>query len=136
MRDLKSNTSLVYYKMYLRQEEIIDEYGNKTGSYAPIYGELKSAYICVSPNIGSAEFQQFGTLEGYDRTMTTANPNIEINENSVLWLDGAPTDGPYNYIVEKKAIWKNSAQFAIKKVTVSEYQQQQSVINGLRSFSR
>lgn len=125
MRDLYANTSLVYYKQYLRQEEILDEYGNNTGSYIPIYGELKCARLCVSPNKGNAEYQQFGTLEDYDKTMTTSNTNVEINENSILWIDDADTKGPYNYVVKAKSSWKNSVQFAIKKVTISEYQEEQ-----------
>lgn len=128
MRSLLRNQQPVFYKMLVEEEEIIDQYGNPTGSSIPIYSDLKSVMLCVSPNKGSSEVEQFGSYEDYDRTATTADTKIEIDENSVLWVDGADTDGPWNYIVKLKAVWKNSVQLAIKKVTVSQYQAQQDEI--------
>lgn len=128
MRSLLRNQQPVFYKLYEGQEEIVDQYGNPTGSFVPMYSELKSAMLCVSPNKGSAEVEQFGTNEDYDRTMTTADEHCPIDENAVLWVDGADTEGPWNYIVKLVARWKNSAQYAIKKVTVSEYRAQQEEI--------
>lgn len=120
MRNLRRNLQMIFFKLYEGQEEIIDQYGNPTGSYKPLYGDLQSAMLCVSPNKGSSEVQQFGSLEDYDRTMTTADTTCPINEDAILWLDGVDADGPYNYIVKKRAPWKNSISFAIKKVTVSQ----------------
>lgn len=122
MRNLVRNQQPVFYRLYEGEEEIIDEFGNSTGSYIPKYGELKSAMLCVSPNKGNSEVEQFGSIEDYDRTMTTADAKCPIDENSVLWVDGADTSGPYNYIVKRKAPWKNSTQYAIKQVTVSQYE--------------
>lgn len=133
MRSLKINQQPVFYKLYVDQEEIIDQYGNPTGSFKPIYSELKSAMLCVSPNKGSSEVEQFGSLEDYDRTMTTADTLCEIDEDAVLWIDGADTDGPWNAIVKLKAPWKNSIQYAIKTVTVSQYEAQQKAYEAVRS---
>ena len=119
MRSLLRNQQPVFYKLFEGEKEIIDQYGNSTGSYAPVYGELKSAMLSVSPNKGSTEVEQFGTLLNYDRTMTTADINVLIDENTVLWLDGADTNGPWNYVVTKRAPWKNSIQFAVSRVNVS-----------------
>lgn len=126
MRNLRRNQQPVFFKLYEGQEEIIDQYGNATGSYKPLYSELQSAMLCVSPNKGSSEVQQFGSLEDYDRTMTTADTACPIDEDAILWLDGADTDGPYNYIVKKRAPWKNSVSYAIKHVTVSQYLAEQA----------
>lgn len=123
MRDLRRNTQTVYYKLYLGEKEIFDQYGNSTGSYVPTYGELQKAALCVSPNKGAAESEQFGSFLDYDRTMTTARTDIPIDENSVLWLDGADTNGAWNYVVKKRAPWKNSTQYAISQVTVSVYEE-------------
>ena len=127
MRSLLRNQQPVFYKLYKGQEEILDEWRNPTGSYIPIYSELKSAMLCVSPNKGNSEVEQFGSLEDYDRTATTADTTCQIDEDSVLWVDGADIDGPYNYIVKRKALWKNSIQYTIKKVTVSEYEAEQKL---------
>lgn len=132
MRSLLRNQQPVFYKLYEGQREIIDEYGNHTGSYIPIYSSLKSSMLCVSPNKGNSEVEQFGSLEDYDRTATTADIDCEIDEDSVLWVDGADTDGPYNYIVKRKAPWKNSIQYAIKKVAVSEYEAEQRLFQKLK----
>ena len=128
MRDLKRNTQKVYFKLYLGDQEIIDQYGNATGSYVPVYSDLMDADLVVSPNKGAAETEQFGSLLDYDRTMTTANTSVLIDENSVLWVDGADTEGPWNYEVKKRAPWKNSIQFAISQVTVSAYEEYQDLL--------
>ena len=119
MRNLRRNLSSVYFKLYEGQEEIVDEHGNATGSFAPRYGDLQTVSLCVSPNRGNTENDMFGSLEDYDRTMTTADTKCAIDESSILWLDGQPVDKPHNYIVKKRAPWKNSVSYAIKKVTVS-----------------
>lgn len=120
MRSLLRNQQPVFYKLYVGDEEIVDEYGNPTGSYIPKYGELMSTMMCVSPNKGNSEVQMFGSLEDYDRTMTTADTSVLIDEDSILWLDGIDTHGPHNAIVRRKAPWKNSVSFAIKNVAVSQ----------------
>lgn len=135
MRSLLRNQQPVFYKLYEGQEEIVDEYGNATGSYIPIYSELKSAMLCVSPNKGSSEVEQFGSLEDYDRTMTTADTTCDINEDAVLWVDGADTEGPYNYIVKLVAPWKNSISFAIKQVEVTEYEAEQKLFEEARRYA-
>lgn len=130
MRDLRRNQQPVFFRNFLGMEEIVDQYGNVTGSFKPLYGDLQSAMICVSPNKGNAEIQQFGMLTEYDRTMHTANVAVAITEESILWIDGQDTAGPYNYIVKKRAPWKNSIQFAIKEVSVSEAAQNLRLANG------
>lgn len=122
MRNLRRNLQPVFFKKYLGEEEILDMWGNSTGSYLPIYGELQSTMICVSPNKGSSEVDMFGTLADYDRTMTTADINCKIDEHSVLWVDGTDTNGPWNYIVKMRSPWKNSVSYAIKRVAISDYQ--------------
>lgn len=134
MRSLLRNQQPVFFKLYEGEEEIIDEYGNPTGSFLPVYSSLKSAMLCVSPNKGNSEVQQFGSLEDYDRTMTTADTTVAIDENSVLWVDGADTSGPYNYIVKRRAPWKNSVQFAIQQVKVSDYNDRQKRIRELEEM--
>jgi len=121
MRSLTSNQQPVFFKLYEGEEEIIDQWGNPTGSYAPKYSELRSAMLCVSPNKGNSEVAQFGTALNYDRTMTIADPGCEIDETAVLWVDGADTDGPFNFKVVAVARWKNSSQYAIRQVDVSTY---------------
>ena len=122
MRSLRINQQPVFYKLYEGEEEITDQYGNYIGT-KPIYGSLKSAMLCVSPNKGVSETEQFGSFEDYDRTMTTADTTCEIDENAVLWVDGADTDDSWNYIVKLRAPWKNSISYAIQRVDVTPAEQ-------------
>lgn len=131
MRSLLRNQQPVFFRLYEGEEEIVDQYGNATGTRVPVYGDLMSAMLCVSPNKGKAESEQFGTLLSYDRTMTTADTRVKIDENAVLWVDNADTSGPWNYVVTKRAPWKNSVQFAISKVTVSAYNEYQAALRSL-----
>lgn len=119
MQNLSRNTSTVWFQVYIGQTEIIDEYGNKTGSFQDTYGPLQSGQFMVSPNKGDATLEVFGTLLDYDRTMSTADTTCPVNEQTVLWLDGAPTTGPYTHYVKQRAPWKNSLVFAVKQVEVS-----------------
>lgn len=119
MRNFRRNLDTVYFKLYEGQKEILDEYGNPTGSFSPVYSELRTASLCVSPNKGSSETDMFGSLEDYDRTMTTNDILCPIDENAILWLDNQLTENPHNYIVKKRAPWKNSVAYAVKRVTVS-----------------
>lgn len=119
MRNLKRNLFPVFYRNLVGQQDVTDEYGNLTGEYIPVYGDMLSCLACVSPNKGSTEAEQFGTDPDYDRTITTVEAWLPIDENTVMWLDGADTRGPYNYIVSRVSRWKNSLQIAVKQVEVS-----------------
>lgn len=118
MRSLNRNRRKFYYKTVVGVEEKTDEWGNYTGEYAPVYSELKSAYANISANKGDVSSQQFGNLLDYDRTISTTNLNIGLDETGVLWLDGADTDKAHNFIVKKVAKSINSVQIAIKQVEV------------------
>ncbi len=131
MRNLERNLQTVFYRMYCGTVERVDEEGNPTGSYVPAYSELRSVRLCVSPHVGKAEIYQFGQLAEYDRTMTTADTSCEIDESTVLWLDGADPDGPWNYIVKAKAVWMNSVQYAIRAVTVADHSPETGPVYGL-----
>lgn len=118
MLSLARNASTVVYKMYVGQTEIMDEWGNSTGSFTPLYSEPRIARMSISPNKGKAESEMFGSIDEYDRTMTTSDITCEINEDSILWLDCLDTSRPHNYIVVRRSPWKNSISYAIKRVDV------------------
>lgn len=122
MRDLRRNRQTVWYKLFLHRETPVkDRNGNLTGGSVPEYSEkARKICICVSPNRGSSDVEQFGDFDDYDRTMTTADVNCPIDEDSILWVDGADITKAHNYIVRKKAVWKNSVQYLIKKVDVQD----------------
>ena len=119
MRNLARNCATVFFKNLVGTEDTYDEYGNNVGSPAKVYGELKSCEMSISGNKGNAENQMFGIDLDYDRTLSTADMTCEIDEYSVLWLDGADTSGMHNYIVKKVAPTLNQIVYAVKRVDVS-----------------
>nr|DAG07854.1 MAG TPA: hypothetical protein [Caudoviricetes sp.] len=80
----------------------------------------------VSAARGSLDDEHFGINADYDRTITSCDRNLGIDEASVLWIEKAPeiapdgsTDTPWDYVVAKIARSINSTTIAIKKVSVS-----------------
>ena len=111
-----------YYANYVRKEEIVDEYGNKTGEYKVVYGNPVECKGNISAAQGEMESRQFGDSESYDKVIVLNNVNIPIDEYSILWVDSLPhikTDTPHDYIVKKVARSLNSVSIAISKVDVN-----------------
>lgn len=119
MRNLKRNQRTIHYRNYETCEDEYDEYGNLTGSPIKRFGEIKECNISVSGNKGSADNQMFGINLNYDRTMSTADMNCDIDEFTELWVSNS-TDKPHDYEVVKRSETLNQIVFAIKKVSVSE----------------
>lgn len=133
MRCLARNKGAFFYALHDRQAEINDEYGNATGQYQVIYTDPVKIYGNVSAAQGEIQSRQFGESETYDKVIVLDNPNIPIDEYSILWVDSHPQltdDGhlvindkgdvatPHDYIVKKVARSLNSVSIAISKVTV------------------
>lgn len=122
MRTLLRNQVPFYYAPYLSKNEIIDDYGNRTGEYEIVYGEPLKVYGNISAAQGETQTRQFGESETYDRVIVLSNPQTPIDEYSILWVDTTPTVGekkqPHDYIVKKVARSLNSVSIAISKVNV------------------
>lgn len=114
MRDLKRNQVLVTFRQFLKNDEIIDEYGNSTAVYAPVFGEEQQLLMSVSANKGDYSEQMFGDVLDYDRTMLISDPHCPINENSRVTIDGQ------TYVVKAVARSLNVSQYAIKRIEVSD----------------
>ena len=125
MRCLVRNKSKFYYALYIKKNELKDEYGNFTGEYEVIHGNPIEALGNVSSAKGEIQSRQFGESESYDKVIVLDNPNTPIDEYSILWVDTLPhlnddgtTDTPHDYIVKKIAKSINSVSIAISKVNV------------------
>lgn len=134
MRDLKRNQRKLYYATFIEKQPIYkkDDNGNvvyldgepvETGQYTNGYSNPKELEISTSANKGSSEIDLFGTSLQYDRTLSTTNIDLDIDEYSVLWVDCKPvikedgtTDTPFDYKVKKVAPSLNQLVIAISKV--------------------
>lgn len=119
MRSLMRNRRAVVYKNYVRTEYEEDSSGRKTGHRTIVYGEAQTVYGTVSAPTGSASLQMFGTDENYSKTLVLDKPDIEITENSVMWVDKPYVEGEaHDYIVRKVVRNRNFLFIGLRKVDV------------------
>lgn len=125
MRSLRRNERTFWYANYTGDEEILSD-GKRTGQRQVKYGSPVKASANVSAARGSLDDEHFGINADYDRTITTCDNTIGIDESSVLWIEKDPeigadgsTQTPWDYVVVKIARSLNSTTIAIKKVSVS-----------------
>lgn len=126
MRCMIINMRTFYYAKYEGKNEIIDDYGNKTGEYEIIFSKPIKCKGNISPAQGEMQSRQFGDSESYDKVIALGNIRVPIDEHSILWVDSLPTineegytDTPYDYTVKKVARSLNSMSIAISKVDVN-----------------
>lgn len=125
MRCLVRNKTKFYYALYIDKTEIKDEYGNGSGEYDVSHGNPVVALGNISSAMGETQVRQFGESERYDKVIVLDNPETQIDEYSILWVDTLPhlnadgtTDTPHDYIVKKAARSLNGVAIAISKVNV------------------
>lgn len=118
MRSLNRNKRPMYYALHVKDEPILDEYGNETGESNPTYGEITELRCNVSAASGDEAVQAFGSFSNYTRVVSVADINCPLDEKSIVWF-GVPTEEPYNYVVTRKADSKNSILYALQEVKVS-----------------
>lgn len=117
MRCLDRNKQTFYYSLYVGKTEMVDEYGNKTGEYDIEYSKPIECKANISPAKGDTESRQFGNDVKYDKVIVIDKPNIEIDEQTILWIDQLPNK-PYDYVVRGIARSLNSVSLAVEKVKV------------------
>lgn len=117
MRSLNKNKRQIYYAPHIKDEPILDEYGNETGESNPIYGDINELRCNVSAASGEDAVQAFGSFTNYTRALCVSDNNCPLTEQSIVWF-GVATTEPYNYIVTRKADSKNGIMYALKEVKV------------------
>lgn len=119
MRALKRNKRTFYYALYGQEVELTDADGNYTGETEIGYSAPVKVKANISPATGQSNMEMFGNLTDYDRVIVSDDLTLPIDENSVLWIDRAPTDGTHDYVVRRVAKSLNSVAYAVRKVDVS-----------------
>ena len=126
MRLMRRNKVRFFYANYIGKVPVTDENGYQTGEYKVRYSNPVEYWGNVSSARGEVVTRQFGEDESYDRVIVLDDPNMQITESSVLWIETMPTilsddttNTPYDYIVKKVAPSINSISIAVSKVNVS-----------------
>ena len=121
MKCLARNKQTFYYSLYVSKTELVDEYGNKSGEYDIQYTTPTECKANISPAQGETETRQFGNDVKYDKVIVLENSRIEIDEQSILWIDRLPNEEntiPHDYVVRGIARSLNSVSLAVEKVDV------------------
>lgn len=119
MKSLARNKKSFYYALYTGKEEVIDEFGNKTGQFTLTYSNPEEYRANISPATGTTDLEQFGQNTNYTHVISTSDMNCPFDESTHLWV-GVPITDPYNFVVVKKAESLNCISYAIREVNASE----------------
>ena len=124
MKLMERNKVPFWYCLFDRKEPILDEDGNDTGDQKVFYAEVVPIRANVSSATGTAQIEQFGNLDHYDKVIVTEDMSCPIDETTVLFVDKEPeydAEGQplYDYIVRRVARSLNVVAYAIRKVSVS-----------------
>ena len=118
MRCLDRNKKPFYYANYSGKAKILDSDGYFTGEYGLSYTAPVRVWGNISPARGTDNSNPFGITENYDKIIVMNDPNIPIEETSVLWVEKDITE-EYDYVVVRTARSLNSVSIAIRKVDVN-----------------
>lgn len=121
MKCLKRNMRKFWYCLYGVETEQKDADGNYTGETAIGYADPVELKANISPATGQSNTEMFGNLTDYDRVIVLDDTTLPIDENTVLFIDHAPTNGAqgYDYIVRRVARSLNVLAVAVRKVDVT-----------------
>lgn len=122
MRNARINQKTIYYATYQDNIPIMDgDY--ETGEYESGYSNPIEVKMNVSASKGEAIVQPFGTDVSYSKVLCTCDMDLPIDENTVLWVDIAPTlnedgstDTEHDYKVVRVAKGLQNVLYAIEKV--------------------
>lgn len=113
------NKRQIAYKNYVRTDYDVDSNNRKTGNKTVVYSSAKFMYGTVSTPTGNAVLEMFGTNENYDKVVVVDMPDIDISENSVLWLDREMVTGnEFDYVVRRVIRNHNFLTIGVRKVDV------------------
>lgn len=129
MRGIQRYRRAICYKNFVRTEFVTDE--NNRKKKAIVYTDVKTVYGTVSTPTGNTIPEMFGTDESYDKVVVLDMPNIDISENSVLWLDVPySADTAHDYIVRRVIRNHNFLTIGVRKVNVTHAETDQVQSDG------
>ena len=124
MKLMSRNLKSIWYCPYQSKEAVVDTDNNETGEQRIVYGTPVEMKVNVSPAVGRAQQEQFGTLESYDKVVVTDDMNCPIDENTVMFIDRMPefepasTSGTFS-TTSSATVLVNVPDYIVKRVAKS-----------------
>ncbi len=123
MRNLARDTQPVWIARFEALVPEVDEEGRLTGKHTAKRKRPELFFPSASMARGEAQNAYFGLNLDYDRVLTLADPDFEVAEADVLWIDGEPGDpddpSPHDAVVKRVARKGAFTVIAAKRVEVS-----------------
>lgn len=120
MRGLMRNRRAIFYKNFVRTDYEEDKDGKKTGKKVAVYTDVKVMYGTISAPTGTTSLQMFGVDEDYNKVITLDKPDMDVTENSVMWIDKPYNEGEaHDYVVKRVTRNINYMFIGLRKVNVA-----------------
>jgi hypothetical protein len=116
MRSLHRNARLLYYSVPVNTEPILDDYGNDTLEVKTVFSKPVELSANVSANVGQDAVDVFGSVTGYNRTISYVGSECPLTEGTRVWF-GVDVKKSHNYLVVKVADSKSGFLIALREVT-------------------
>lgn len=123
MRNIERDTQAVHISRYEDMVAQVDEDGRLTGKNVRQMSTPAAFYPSVSIARGEAQGTYFGVNLDYDRVLTIDEPEFEVSEADVLWIDAEPADAqgnqlPHDHVIKKVSRKGDYTVIAAKRVEV------------------
>ena len=135
MRLLERDRRLILIARFEALVQQKDDQGRLLGRYETNRSEQEAVMCNVSAAKGQTDTQIFGQACDYDKTIIIDDPDFEVNESSVFWIDTTIeievddkgihrfSKDPHDYVVAKIARTPNVVAIAVKKAVGNEKNQ-------------
>ena len=90
LHTLARNKKPFYFATLASKVELIDEYGNRTGQYEPIYNAPQLATMNIRWDNGEVRLEGFGLNTSAKRRIVTDDMNCPIGVGTIIWLGTDP----------------------------------------------
>ena len=127
MRCMVRNKSTFKYLTYKGKTELKDSNNYSTGEYVITYNSPITYKAPISANKGQDYMATFGMAQDYDKVITIDDANLNVDENTMFFIDKEPIYDENNYtlsntdyIVSKISRSINVLVILVKKVRADE----------------
>ena len=123
MKTLERNKQYIYYATLIGKTELKDEDGYVTGQYEKNFTEIIPKRHNISAARGTVEVEQFGQNTNYSKTAVSDDISLNINENSIAWVDYGKVE-PYDEEKSYSAaelVYHGSSLYCCKSATTGTW---------------
>lgn len=85
MRDVRANTTKIWYSVPSYASPETDGNGDFTGEFEQEYSNVRMKRMTLSPYRGSVDDDYFGASLNYSASLTTADMTLPITEGTLMW---------------------------------------------------